>query len=96
MTAIKSYFVAAEIVFNGKTYRLKKSVLDKWVSRGDYWHGPAVPSTWLCEKAVRAVRAKFKSLPQSAVLELVALSMEITVEKLVAAIQWNEAYMSYR
>ena len=95
MTDKNSYFVDAEIRFNGRTYHLKKSTSDRWVDRGYYWHLKGSPSSWLCVESFRNLRSKFKSLPQDAVLKLLALGMEITVTKLINAIKWHEKYMRW-
>jgi hypothetical protein len=56
MPETHSYFVDAVIEFNGKSYLLKKSTADRWVSEGNYWHSKAEPSTWLCESAFNALK----------------------------------------
>ena len=95
MSETDSYFVDAVIEFNDKSYLLKKTTADRWVSEGNYWHSKAEPSTWLCEKAFSALKKKYQSLSQEALLALLAMAMEISVEKLVNAIRWHEEYMRW-
>ena len=95
MPVTHSYFVDAVIEFNGRSYHLKKSTADRWVSATNNWHNEADPSTWLCEKAFNALRKRFKSLSQDEVLALLAKAMKITVEQLVNAIKWHEEYMRW-
>ena len=95
MSDLQSFFVDGQIELDGKTYRLRKSEADRLVSRGQYWHGKGDPSSWLCVAAFLRVRSKYKTLPQSGALALVAQSMEISAEKLRAALAWHEQYVRF-
>ncbi|MCO5171717.1 MAG: hypothetical protein M9894_35895 [Planctomycetes bacterium] len=89
-----SYFHDAEVEHEGRTVRLPVADARTVQSRGNYWHGPGDPSTWLAEALFSHVRARL-GLPDLAALTLAARSLGITVEALRGKIEWHENYMRW-
>lgn len=63
-------------------------------TRGNYWHGPGDPSSWLSVKTFTTVRSKHELSDEDALL-LASLALGITREKLIGAIRWNDQYMAW-
>jgi predicted RecB family nuclease len=90
-----SYFRDALVVYEGRELRFFAAEGQAMEGGSHYWHGPASPSTWLAVAVFETVRERAAGAPQSVTLELAAQAMGMTVEKLIAAIEWHEQYMRW-
>lgn len=89
-----SYFHDAEVEHEGRTVRLPADEARREQSRGNYWHGPGDPSTWLAAALFCAVRARL-DLPVPVALTLAARSLGVTEEALRGKLEWHENYMRW-
>ena len=90
-----SYFHNAQTTYEGKTLQFSKEEGSALEDRGNYWHRPSDPSTWLAVAVFRAVQAKFPEVPQAVIFELSAQTLGITDSQLSSAIDWHENYMRW-
>lgn len=93
-----TYLQNAEIAYQGQRIALIASDMAGDPSIKE-WHGPANPSTWLSVSTFWAARRRVQQAvpgaPDRPTLELAALALGISIEKLVEAIRWHENYMRW-
>ncbi|MDD3858948.1 MAG: hypothetical protein PHW83_02025 [Bacteroidales bacterium] len=86
----------AKIIFDNEFYFLSIDEIKSIYSSLNYWHGPSNPSTWLCESVVSKVKYKYKTiLTRDKAMELSASILNMRVEKLEEALDWNANYMAW-
>lgn len=90
-----SYFQDAEVEWGGSTFHFSAADGRALESRGDYWHGPADPSTWLAVAVFIEARQRVGEAGDGVALELAAKALGITVEQLRGKIEWHEQYMRF-
>ncbi len=90
-----SYFHDALVMYEGHELRFTAAEGQAMERGSQYWHGPGDPSTWLATAVFETIRAREAGVPQAVVLELAAMAMGMSAEKLVAAIHWHEQYMRW-
>jgi len=90
-----SYFQDAEVEFEGRIFRFSAREGDDLESRGQYWHSPGNPSSWLGVTVFLKAREKMQGAPDMVTLELAAQVMGMDVERLRSLIVWHERYMRW-
>lgn len=90
-----SNFKDAVVELDGQMLTFSAAEGEAQEDTGNYWHGPGDPSTWLSVAIVRVVQCKYPTLANAPALDLAAQNLGITVEKLLANIDWHEHYMQW-
>ena len=93
-----SYFNReATVEHEGKSYQFTESDFKQLNSRSNYWHHKKGPSSWLSEATVSLGKRKFKGkMPRAKIIELCALTLNVSSSKLESSLDWNANYMAYR
>ncbi|MDZ4721653.1 MAG: hypothetical protein SH847_24575 [Roseiflexaceae bacterium] len=91
----RSYFHDAALESAGRTYRF--SIEDGRViqNRGNYWHAPGDPSTWLAVAVFLEARQRVGAAGDDIALALAAQALGTTVDRLRGNIEWHENYMRW-
>lgn len=89
------YFHNAVVEAGGRTYHF--SIEDGRVieSRGNHWHGPGDPSSWLIVAVFQEAQRRVGEAGNNVALELTAEALGLTVEKVRSSIEWHEHYMQW-
>lgn len=90
-----SYFQDAEVAWGGVTFHFSVADGRALENPGNYWHGPADPSTWLAVAVFIEARRRVGEAGDGVALELAAQALGITVEQLRSSIEWHEQYMRF-
>ena|ERR1700742_4342985 len=90
-----SYFQDAAVEWGGQTFHFSAADGRALESKGNYWHGPADPSTWLAVAVFLEARQRVGEAGNSVALELAAQALGITAEQLRSSIEWHEQYMRF-
>lgn len=90
-----SYFQDAAVEWGGQTFHFSAADGRALESKGNYWHGPADPSTWLAVAVFLEARQRVGEAGNEAALELAAKALGITAEQLRSSIEWHEQYMRF-
>lgn len=91
----QTYFHDAAVEADGQTYTF--SVADGLAieARGNQWHGPGDPSTWLVVGVFLEARSRVGAAGADVACELAAQALGISVAKLRQSIEWHENYMRW-
>lgn len=89
------YFHDAEVEWEGNTYYLSAADARTLQNQGNYWHGPGNPSTWLAVAVFLEARRRVGNARDRIALELAALALGITVDRLRNGIEWHENYIRW-
>lgn len=90
-----SYFQDAAVEWGGQTFHFSAADGRALESKGNCWHGPADPSTWLAVAVFLEARQRVGEAGDSVALELAAKALGITAEQLKSSIEWHEQYMRF-
>ena len=90
-----SYLQDASVEWNGQTFQFSAADGRALESRGNYWHGPADPSTWLAVAVFLEAQQRVGEAGNDVALELAAKALGITAEQLRSSIEWQEQYMRF-
>ena len=90
-----SYFQDAAVEWGGQTFHFSAADGRALESKGNYWHGPADPSTWLAVAVFLEARQRVGEAGNEVALELAAKALGITAEQLRSSIEWHEQYMRF-
>lgn len=93
--AQRSYFQDASIQVGERTYHFSIADGKLLENRGNYWHGPQDPSTWLSVAVFLTARQRVGEAGDDIALALAAAALGTTVERLRGSIEWHENYMRW-
>lgn len=85
----------AKIKYKGKIYSATEEDFDRLNIRGNYWHFKTDPSSWLTAAAVSHFKWKFKKLPRSQVIDLVAQVLNVDISRIEGSLDWNARYTAW-
>jgi hypothetical protein len=85
----------AFITHEGRVYAAKEKDFIQLNTRGNYWHTKTDPSSWLVMSAVKYFRKKFKKLPRSQVVALVARMLNVDAYRIESSLDWSAQYMAW-
>src|SRR4051812_44302503 len=89
------YFQDAVVEWGGKTFHFSAADGCALESKGNYWHGPADPSTSLAVSVFLEARGRVGEAGTEVALELAGKALGITAEQLRSSIEWYEQYMRF-
>lgn len=95
MAVDQNQFQSASLVHEGAALTVEPKHLADLIRGSSRWLGPKDPSSWLVVDVFDRVRRKNKAVPEGVILELCALAMGLTRDKIVSSIRWHENYMRF-